>query len=177
MFIVLRKKVVKRYLVIALSMVFIGQVISFVPPAQASVENIPIAITAEELMVEGFTNNELKSMGFVNGLGKIIIYNAKQKQIWDQRVEKARERYEVAKRSGKKISPRDTYLLERDNELKNPPKEKLGKKLFGDFGVQSFQKFKDYFNSESAKIVGEGLTIGGFLLLLKALAPLAPLAL
>lgn len=182
MFIVLRKKVVKRYLALALSMIFIGRIVSSVPNAQASVTDFPITITADELKVEGFSTNELKSMGFVNGLGKIIVYNAKQKQIWNQRVEKARERADVAKRSGKKISPRDAYLLERDNEIKNPPKDKLVKKLFGDFGQQGYLWIKGYFKGSSAtppdaKIIGEGLTVGGFLLLFKALAPLVPLAL
>jgi hypothetical protein len=111
-------------------------------------------------------------MGFVNGIGKIIVYNAKQKQLWDARVEKARERVEVAKRSGKKPNPRDEYLLERDEQIKNPPKKPLGNKLFGDFGMQVFSWFKG--SPPDAKIItGEGLTLGGVLLLLKVLAPLA----
>lgn len=182
MFIVLRKKIVKRYLVLALSMIFIGRMLTMTSVAQASpvnVESISEVLTVDEMRSEGFNNNELKSMGFVNGIGKIIVYNAKQKQIWNTRVEKARERVEVAKRTGKKPNPRDLYLLDRDEEIKNPPKKPMGKKLFGQFGVQSYAWIKDYYggsggSSPDAKIItGEGLTLGGLLLLLKVLAPLA----
>lgn len=184
MFIVLRKKIVKRYLILALSMIFIGCMLTMNSVAQASpvnanTESIYEILTIDEMHSEGFNNSELRSMGFVNGIGKIIVYNAKQKQIWNARVEKARERVEVARRTGKKPNPRDLYLLDRDEEIKNPPKQPLGKKLFGQFGVQSYAWIKDYFrgsggSSPDAKIItGEGLTLGGLLLLLKTLAPLA----
>lgn len=177
MFIVLRKKIVKRYLVLTLTMIFIGRMLTITSITQASPvngESISEMLTVEEMRSEGFNDNELKSMGFANGIGKIIVYNAKQKQIWNARVEKARERVEVAKRTGKKPNPRDLYLLERDEEIKNPPKKPMGERLFGQFGVQIKDYFKGPGNSDSAKILtGEGLTIGGLLLLLKVLAPLA----
>lgn len=150
-------------------MIFAGQFMVRSSPAQAQVTDIPITITAEELRLEGFNDSELRSMGFVNGLGKIIIYNAKQKQLWNARVEKARERVEVAKKMKKKPSPKDLYILERDEQLKNPPKTPLKEKLFGKFGVQ----VSDYFKSDIKISLGDGLTIGGVLLLLKTLAPLA----
>jgi len=175
MFIVLRKKIIKQYLVLALLMVLVGQFMVNSHDTQASqVTEIPITITANELKSEGFSDKELKSMGFANGLGKIIIYNAKQKQLWNARVEKARERVEVSRRTGKKPNPRDLYLLERDNEIKNPPKKPMSEKLFGRFGAQIKDYFKGSENGDSAKIIlGEGLTIGGLLMLLKVLAPLA----
>ena len=173
MFIVLRKKIIKKYLILALLMILVGRIMTFAPNVQAApITEIPITITAEELKAEGFSDKELKSMGFVNGLGKIIIYNAKQKQLWNARVEKARERVEVSKRIGKKPSPRDLYILERDNEIKNPPKKPMGEKLFGQFGVQIMDYFKGTGN-DAKIIMGEGLTIAGLLLLLKTLAPLA----
>jgi len=175
MFIVLQKKIVKKYLILALLMVFIGRILTLTPTAQASAvmdtKEIYQVITAEELRAEGFT--ELKSMGFVNGIGKIIVYNAKQKQIWNQRVEQARERVEVAKRNGKKPNARDSYLLERDNEIKNPPQKPMSEKLFGQFGLQVMEYLKKGNPPDAKIITGEGLTIGGLLLLLKVLAPLA----
>lgn len=169
MFIVLRKTIIKKYLILSLAMIIFGQIMVRSNNAQAQVTEIPITITAEVLKLEGFTNEELKSMGFVNGLGKIIIYNAKQKQLWNARVEKARERVEVAKKTKKKPNPKDLYLLERDEQIKNPPKKPLTEKLFGQYGVQ----VRDYFKSDVKMSVGEGLTLGGVLLLLKTLAPLA----
>ena len=172
MFIVLRKKIIKRYLVLAITMILAGRILTITPTAQAApVNEIPQVITAEELRTEGFSNNELKSMGFMNGIGKVIVYNARQKQIWEARVEKARERLEVAKRSGKKPNPRDQYLVERDNEIKNPPKKPMSEKLFGQFGLQVMNYFKKGNPPDAKIITGEGLTIGGLLVLFKTLVP------
>lgn len=171
MFILIRKKIIKRYLVLALGLIFLGRSLIFAAPVMAMDEPlIPNIILESELRAEGFTDAELKQMGFVSGIGKVIVYNAKQKQIWNQRVEKARERVEVSRISGKKPNPRDLYLLERDNEIKNPPKKGFVEKWFGQTAAQMIEYYKGG-KGPDAKILGEGLTLTGLLLLLKALAP------
>jgi hypothetical protein len=174
MFIVLRKKIVKRNLIIAICLMFLGRFLVASTPAQAATVDEVITITAEEMRAEGFNEQELKSMGFINGMGKVIVYNAKQKQIWEARVLKAKERIATAKYQGRKPNPKDLALVELDDQRKNPPKKPFVEKWFGKSTVQFIDYFKSGKNPPDAKIVwGESLTFAGLLMLLKALAPLA----
>lgn len=174
MFIVLRKKIIKRYLFLAIGLMFLSQTLIFSVPAQAAENLPPEKISFDELKQEGFNDNELKSMGFVRGMGKVIIYNARQKQIWEARVEKARERVSVARQTNKKPNPKDLYLLDRDKQIKNPPKKPFREKWFGTTTAQFIDYFKSGKNPPDAKIVfGDGLTAASLILFLKALAPLA----
>jgi|HigsolmetaGSP11D_1036233.scaffolds.fasta_scaffold00512_21 hypothetical protein len=174
MFIVLRKKVVKRYVVFSLMLIFLGRILVAAPAADASTmdDDIPVEITKAELQAEGFTEEELMQMGFINGIGKIIVYHAKQKQIWDARVLKAHERIEIAKKLGKKPNPRDLALVELDEQRKNPPKKKFIEKWFG----QTAQMYWDYWfndNRQKVELFGNGITLAGLFGLLKTLAPIA----
>jgi hypothetical protein len=133
--------------------------------------DIAVEITKSELMAEGFSNEELKQMGFVNGLGKVIVYNQRQKQIWDARVIKAQERIKTAKYQGRKANPRDLALVELDEQRKNPPKQRFVEKWFG----QTAQMYVDYWKSDKQNIetLGNGLSLAGLFWLMKTIAPLA----
>lgn len=175
MFIVLRKKNIKRYLYLAITLIFIGRALIFTTPAQAAPiqsKDIPITITAEELRAEGFNRDELKAMGFVNGIGKVIVYNAKQKQIWDARVLKAKERITTAKYQGRKPNPKDQALVELDDQRKNPPKKTFTEKYFGSTVAHLVNAMKSGNSPDAKIVVGDGMTFAGLLLLLKTLAPL-----
>ncbi|MDQ7094245.1 hypothetical protein REC12_11655 [Desulfosporosinus sp. PR] len=155
----------------ALSLIFVGIALIRSVPTQAAELNPEL--TAGELKYESFSDQELKSMGFVNGIGKIIIYNAKQKAIWNARVEKARENVAIAKKMHRKPNARDLYLIERDEQIKNPPKKPFVEKWFGKSTTQMIQYFKSGQQPPDAKFVfGSGLTLSGLLMLVKILAPL-----
>jgi hypothetical protein len=172
MFIVLRKKIVKRYLILAIGLMLIGNSLVSAPSAQAS--DSGVTMTVEELRSEGFNDEELKQAGFITGIGKIIIYNQKQKQIWDMRVQKAQERVRTARYQGRKPNPKDLALLDIDKQRKDPPKKSFKEKWFGQTTAQFIDYYKKDKNPPDAKIIfGDGLTITGLFLLLKALAPLA----
>ncbi|MGI1659604.1 MAG: hypothetical protein ACRKFN_11545 [Desulfitobacterium sp.] len=172
MFIVLYKKVVKRYIVLSLMLIFLGRLLVSAPVAVASPMEIPVEMTKAELIAEGFSEEELQQMGFISGIGKIIVYNAKQKQIWDSRVMKAQERIKIAKIKGKKPSPRDVALVELDEQRKNPPKQRFVEKWFG----QTAQMYWDHWhreNRQNIEFLGNGITLAGLFWLIKTLGPFA----
>lgn len=173
MFLILRKKAVKGYLTVALLLMAIGLMMVNSSPVQAKQLSNPQELTVSELKNYGFTDNEIRSMGFINGIGKVIIYNARQKQIWNARVEKARENVAIAKKMHRKPNARDLYLIERDEQIKNPPKKPFVEKWFGKSTTQMIQYLKSGQQPPDAKFIfGSSLTLSGLLMLVKILAPL-----
>jgi len=72
-------------------------------------------------------------------------------------------------------------LVDAEEKRKNPPKQNGATRIGGNFLSDIFAYYtsgsKSEDNPPDAKIIGGGLAAGGFLLLLKSLAPFAPLLL
>lgn len=171
-FIALRKRTIKRALAVSLFLIFFGRFLAAPPSTMAmDMPDIAVEITKAELMAEGFNETELRQMGFVTGVGKIVIYNAKQKQIWDARVLKAKERIATAKYQGRKPNPRDLALIELDDQRKNPPKQRFVEKWFGQTAQMYYDHWKE--NRQGFELLGNGLSLAGLFWLMKTLAPLA----
>ena len=82
---------------------------------------------------------------------------------------------------GKAPSRKDKALVDAEEKRKNPPKQNGATRIGGNFLSDIFAYYtsgsKSEDNPPDAKIIGGGLAAGGFLLLLKSLAPFAPLLL
>ena len=99
----------------------------------------------ETEMVVGIPSDKVLSASFLSGLSRSIIYHQKQKRIEQERLEKAKENVETAKKAKRKPNPRDLAIIERarQRELeKNRPLDK--RDYFGNtiFNLWNFYKPK-----------------------------------
>ena len=100
MFIVLRKKSIKRNLIIASLLLLSGTSLMKSPPASAMTTE-PSVVDVTQFIVSPFDydNNEMKNLGIekagiLSGIGKSTAYLIRQKTQWDMQVKQAYYRVE-----------------------------------------------------------------------------------
>lgn len=201
-----------KAVLIPLVIIIIGRLIAQIPaqvtePAQTATASItdtrnPISINSADILSTsqlkalGFKDQDIKQAGFVSGMSRIALKYAQEKAKYEKRYNDAKDRADLNRRMGKKVSKRDKAIIDQyEEQQRNKNKPKFTKRnLFGNAlcnwlewrkGSNNQQNIKqmdwskgieNYFNPPLSDLqmqtVGQWVSIGGVLYLMKVLVPI-----
>lgn len=151
--------------------------------------------SVSQLKAMGFTDRDIKSAGFVSGMSRIALKYAAEKAKYERRYADAKDRADLNRRMGKPVNKRDKAIIDQyEEQQRNKNKPKFTKRnLFGNAfsdwlewrkgsnnqqnitQIDWSKEIHNYFNpplpNPQMKSIGQWVSIGGILYLMKVLIP------